>query len=64
MARVTPGWTTPEEQAEKHRRYEDELVHRYENRLSLSVSDRREARRIIKDRSARETKRAMRESIL
>lgn len=50
IERKTPGWTNPEEQAQIQRAYEDELVRRYEQKLPLTKLDKRDARRIIRQR--------------
>ncbi len=41
------------DEATRQRMYEDALLHRYNNHLSLSKADRAEARRIIRKRATR-----------
>jgi len=53
VARRIPGWTTPEEEAEKTRAYEDALIARYVEGLPLTRVDRREAVALLKERNAR-----------
>lgn len=52
MNTQTPGWTTPEEAAASQRAYEDELIRRYVEKLPLTETDKRDARRLIRERKS------------
>lgn len=53
-ATATPGWTTPEEERAKRQAYENELIRRYVEKLPMTMSDRQDARNIIRARKQAE----------
>lgn len=47
-----PGWTSPTEEIQRTAEYEAELINRFKTGQFLTATDKREAKRLIAQRSA------------